>query len=112
MRSDRNRFQMFAGYPPKLFQNRTSLEHFLNGVWTQKIVIDIIQSVRVFPFVTFRPLLSIANGTHTSQIHSRNQISRVPLLDQIRERKIGGIGRLTWRPITREKAPTRAGHKI
>ena len=85
-------FRCFPGYPFKVLQNRASFEHFLNSIWTQKIIIDIIQAIRIFPLITFRPLLSIANGTYTSQIHSRNQISRISLLNQIRERKVRSIG--------------------
>ena len=85
-------FRGFAGYPFQFLQNRTSLEHLLNGIWTQKVIIDIIKPVRIFPFVTFRPFLGVTDCPDTSQIHSGNQISGIPLFYQIGERKIGSVG--------------------
>ena len=87
-----------AGHPLQLFQYRAPLEHLLDSIWTQKVVVYIVQAVRVRTFVTLRPLLGIADSPDTAQIDSRHQISRILLLDQVRERQVRGIGMIHMTP--------------
>ena len=47
------------------------------------IVINVIQAMRVFSFVSFRPLLHVTYRTYRLEIHTRNDISRALLLYKI-----------------------------
>ena len=40
-------------------------QHFLNGIGTEQVKIDIIELMAVFAFVTFGPFLSIPDRTDT-----------------------------------------------
>ena len=55
------------------------------------VEIYVVQTVRVFPFVPFRPFLDITYGPDRLQVHARNDIGRALLLNQIRKRQISRV---------------------
>ena len=81
----------FPRHTSQFLQNLSADHHLLNSVWTQQVIINLVQTVRVFPLVTFRPLLCIADCTYTPQIDTRHQISCILFLYQIRKRQIRSI---------------------
>ena len=97
-------FRSLARHPLQLFQDRASLKHLLNGIRTEKVIVDIIQTVRVCTFVTFRPLLGITDCTHTTQVDSRHQIRGILLLNQVGERQVRCIGMVHMTPHHQRKS--------
>ena len=81
----------FSRHTSQFLQNLSPCHHLLNGVRTQQVIINLVQTIRIFPLVTFRPLLGIANCTYTPQIDTRHQISRILFFYQIRKRQIRSI---------------------
>ena len=81
----------FPRHTSQFLQNLSASHHLLNSVRTQQVIINLVQTVRVFPLVTFRPLLRITNCTYTPQIDTRHQISCILFLYQIRKRQIRSI---------------------
>ena len=82
----------------QILQRFPSLEHFLHRVGAEKIIVDVIQFVRVGTPVTFRPLLGITDGTHTTQVDTGYKVGGIILLYQVRERQVRSIRMVDMAP--------------
>ena len=82
---------MLSGNLLEFLQNLHPVKHLMNHVWTQKIVVYLIQPVRIFPAVTHRPFLRITYCAHTLQVGPRHNKGSILLLYKIRERKVRSI---------------------
>src|SRR5574344_2917998 len=68
------------------------LQHLLDSIRAEQIVIYIIQFVRISPAIPLRPFLSITDSPNAPKIHTRHQERSIVVLNQIRKRQIAGIG--------------------
>ena len=84
-------FRSLSRYPGQVLQNLPSFHHLLNGIRAQQVIINLIQAVRIFTQISFRPFLGITDGTHAPQVHSRHQIRSILILYQIRKRQVRSI---------------------
>ena len=66
--------------------------HLLHRVRTEQVKINLIDLMRIFSVITFRPFLRIADGTYGTQVCTRHQVTLRVILNQVRERQIGGVG--------------------
>ena len=69
-----------------------SVEHLINRVGREEVEVHLIQPSLRYSAVALRPLLGIAHGTHGTEINSWCEVSLTILLNQVGERKQGGIG--------------------
>ena len=89
----------------QILQRFPSLEHFLHRVGAEKIIVDVIQFVRVGTPVTFRPLLGITDGTHTTQVDTGYKVGGIILLYQVRERQVRSIRMVDMAPHYQRECP-------
>ena len=95
----------FAGYPLEGLQDFCPSQHFLDGVGTQKIEVNIVQPLGVSPFVPLGPFLGIADGAYASQIDCRHEVGLVCLLNQVGERQVGRVGMADVAPHDEGESP-------
>ena len=72
----------FTGRILQVLQQLNSLEHLLDGIGAQKVVIDAVQFIGIRPGIAPGPFLGIAHRTHAAQVHAGHQIGGILLFDQ------------------------------
>ena len=75
----------------QLIEHFPSAPHFLHRVRTQEVEIDLIQFMRVFAVVAFRPFLRVTDGTYGTQVRAGYEITLRVVLNEIGERQFGGV---------------------
>jgi len=58
----------------KYLQEIPSLHHLPHSKGAEKVVVDLVELLRVLAHITFRPFLGVADGTHRAQVDSRDQL--------------------------------------
>ena len=81
-----------SGCIDQIPQSLEALEHLLDGIRAEQVVVDEIQLARVLARVALGPLLGVADRTHAPEVDSRDKEGGVVLLYEIRERQIACVG--------------------
>ena len=77
---------------PQLGEDRAPVEHLLDGIGAQEVVVDLVKAVRVGARITAGPLLSIADRPHALEVDPRDEEGRIARLDEVGEGEIRQVG--------------------
>ena len=75
--------RQFSGGILQVLKQLGALYHLLDGERGEEVVVDAVQAVRVLTGVALGPFLGIADGTHATEIHARDQVCCILLFDEI-----------------------------
>jgi len=81
----------FTGGVLKVPEELRALYHFLDGEGGEEVVVDAVQAVGVLAGVALGPFLGVADGAHAPEVHARNKVCSVLLLNEVGERKVCGV---------------------
>ena len=84
-------FGVLAAECLEFVQHFASPPHLLYRIRAEEVEVDEIELMRIFAVITFRPFLCVTDRTHRSQVSARHEITLGVVLNEIRERQVGGV---------------------
>ena len=75
-------------HAPQLGEDRAPVEHLLDGIGAQEVVVNLVEAVQIGAGITAWPLLRIADRPHALEVDPRDEEGRIARLDEVGEGEI------------------------